>query len=261
MRNIAIEISYDGTDFAGWQRQVGKFSDVRTVQGVLESALQKIHKERITLYGSGRTDSGVHALKQLANFFSPLDAFPLEKFPLVLNTVLPHDVRVMSACEKDKNFSARKNAVSRIYRYFLTEEKNVSAINSRFVLPVKKMPRFEKLCEFANLLHGEMNCASFAASGDASLSTNRFLYGARFFFDEFFFHEKTLVFEIEANAFLWKMVRTILGTILQLERTGASVGDFQNIIAACDRKKAGPTVLPQGLFLWKVNLNGERVHV
>lgn len=260
MRNIAVELSYDGTDFAGWQKQVGRFSNVRTVQGELERALEKICKTNITLYGSGRTDSGVHAFRQLANFFSPLDTFPTEKFPLVLNALLPNDVRVINACEKDEKFSARKSAVSRIYRYFLMEEKNVTAVNSRFVLPVKKFPNSENVNALAKVLHGEMNCASFAAAGDASLSTNRFLYGARFFFDELFFHERVLVFEIEANAFLWKMVRTILGTILQLEKSGASAKDFENIIVARDRKKAGATIASQGLFLWKVNLDGKRVH-
>ena len=95
MRNILLTVSYDGTDFCGWQRQdfADKGKSVRTVQQVLEDALFSLHKQKINLTGSGRTDSGVHAFRQAANFFSPIDSIPVEKYPLALNSFLPEDVR------------------------------------------------------------------------------------------------------------------------------------------------------------------------
>ena len=90
---------------------------MRTVQAVLEEALAKLHGSHVTLYGSGRTDSGVHALSQAANFFSPIDSIPIEKYPLIINNMLPPDVRVMSAACTDEKFNARYSATSKVYRY------------------------------------------------------------------------------------------------------------------------------------------------
>ena len=101
MRNILLTVSYDGTDFCGWQRQDDKDGSEanRTVQGEVEKALEKLHKEKITLYGSGRTDSGVHALGQAANFYTPIDSIPAENFVRALNAFLPDDVQILESCE------------------------------------------------------------------------------------------------------------------------------------------------------------------
>src|SRR5574344_1827428 len=116
MRNILLTISYDGTDFSGWQRQdspAGTKSSIRTVQGELENALEKLHKTAVKLYGSGRTDSGVHASGQAANFFSPIDSIPVENYIQALNALLPHDIRIMASKEVPQDFNARFNATSR----------------------------------------------------------------------------------------------------------------------------------------------------
>ena len=106
MRNILLTISYDGTDFCGWQRQdhQNKKEAVRTVQCELESALEKLHRQPVILYGSGRTDSGVHAMGQAANFFSPIDSIPVENYPRALNSILPKDIRILDAQIKDEDF-------------------------------------------------------------------------------------------------------------------------------------------------------------
>ncbi|MCL1958308.1 MAG: tRNA pseudouridine(38-40) synthase TruA, partial [Spirochaetes bacterium] len=112
-RNIKLTIAYDGTDFCGWQRQ----DNERTVQGVIEDALEKMHSHPVSLTGSGRTDSGVHAVGQVANFYTDIDGIPPDRFAPALNSSLPHDIRVIESCETDKEFHARFSAKARIYRY------------------------------------------------------------------------------------------------------------------------------------------------
>ena len=154
MRNILLTISYDGTDFCGWQRQDDAVSGgeaERTVQGEIEKALEKIHKEKTTLYGSGRTDSGVHAVGQAANFYSPVDSMPAENYVRALNAFLPSDVRIMAAREVPEDFSARKSATSRVYRYFISFGDTTAADNMRFTWLVKNytpnLERLNKYCE------------------------------------------------------------------------------------------------------------------
>ena len=263
MRNILLTISYDGTDFCGWQRQdAGNIKNVsRTVQGEIEKALEKLHKVPVSLYGSGRTDSGVHAVAQKANFFSPIDSIPPEKYVCALNSFLPQDIRITSSIEVPEDFNARTSATSRIYRYFLTPQ-NILANNNRyswFVNYEMNIPRLNKYCE---CLSGEIDCASFAASGDASVSTFRYLEKAHFFTQESFPDgKKIVVFEIEANAFLWKMVRTITGTLINLDKINAPEDSLKRILEAKDRSKAGVTAPAKGLFLYDIKFDGIRRHI
>ena len=266
MRNILLTISYDGTDFCGWQRQDNAEGGEagRTVQGEIEKALEKIHKEKTTLYGSGRTDSGVHAVGQAANFFSPLASMPAENYVRALNAFLPDDVRIVDSREVTEEFSARKSATSRVYRYFISTDLNgnVTADNLRFCWRVKNYtPNLERLNKYCECLHGELDCSSFAASGDDSLSNNRYIDGARFFLQKDRWEKDLLVFEIEANAFLWKMVRTLTGTLVNLDKVGAPEDAMEKILNAHDRKKAGVTAPPNGLFLYEIKFDGIRRHV
>lgn len=263
MRNILLTISYDGTDFCGWQRQdCGDVKNCsRTVQGEIEIALEKLHKQPIILYGSGRTDSGVHACGQAANFFSPIDSIPVEKYPRALNTFLPQDIRIVDAKEVPEEFNARFSATSRVYRYFICPD-NILANNTRFAWFVNYKPNVERLNKYCQCLKGEIDCASFAASGDASLSTFRYLENASFFTQTSFPDGKEMVvFEIEANAFLWKMVRTITGTLIGLDKNDAPEDAFKKILEAKDRKAAGATAPSTGLFLYEIKFDGVRRHV
>ena len=265
MRNILLTISYDGTDFCGWQRQddaaTGGEAE-RTVQGEIEKALEKIHKQPTALYGSGRTDSGVHALGQAANFYSPVDSMPAENYVRALNAFLPSDVRIMAAREVPEDFSARKSATSRVYRYFIAAGDATSADNMRFSWLVKNYtPNLERLNKYCECLRGELDCSSFAASGDDSVSNNRYIDEAKFFFQKDRFGQDLLVFQIEANAFLWKMVRTLTGTLVNLDKTGAPEDAMKKILEARDRKVAGVTAPPTGLFLYEIKFDGIRRHV
>ena len=264
MRNILLTISYDGTDFCGWQRQDDKDGGEanRTVQGEIEKALEKLHKEKITLYGSGRTDSGVHALGQAANFYTTIDSIPAQNFVRALNAFLPDDVRILESCEVDEDFNARKSATSRMYRYFISLGEAVCANNARYSWFVPNYePNLERLNKYCECLKYEIDCASFAASGDDSVSTNRYIDGARFFMQKDIWGGELLVFEIEANAFLWKMVRTLTGTLVNLDKTDASEDSMKKILDSHDRTKAGVTAPPTGLFLYKIKFDGIRRHV
>ena len=264
LSNILLTISYDGTDFCGWQRQDDKDGGEanRTVQGEVEKALEKLHKEKITLYGSGRTDSGVHALGQAANFYTPIDSIPAENFVRALNAFLPDDVRILDSCEVEEDFNARKSATSRMYRYFISLGNAVTADNARYSWFVPNYePNLERLNKYCECLKGEIDCASFAASGDDSVSTNRYIDGARFFIQKDIWDKDMLVFEIEANAFLWKMVRTLTGTLINLDKTDAPEDSMKKILDSRDRTKAGVTAPPTGLFLYKIKFDGIRRHI
>lgn len=264
MRNINLTISYDGTDFCGWQRQDDKNGNEasRTVQGEVEKALEKLHKQKIILYGSGRTDSGVHALGQAANFFSPIDSIKTENYVRALNTFLPQDIRILKADEVSQNFNARFSATSRVYRYFISTDLSVPANMTRYVWNIPNYnPDLEKLNHFCTCLKGEIDCAAFASSGDDSVSTFRYIDDAHFYYEQDMWGRKLLVFQIEANAFLWKMVRTLTGTLINLDKNNKSEDSMEKILASKDRTKAGVTAPPTGLFLYEIKFDGIRRHV
>ena len=258
MKNILLTLSYDGTDFCGWQRQDSgvRRNVVRTVQGELEDALCKMLKTQVSVQGSGRTDSGVHATAQAATFFSPHDSVPVRNYCRALNGLLPPDIRVMDSMEVPGCFSARFSATSRTYRYVLYTGSVPPAYCTRYVWHLPYRPCLERLNAMASVLRGELDCATFCASGDQSTSTFRCLHSARFWYES----DERLLFEIEANAFLWKMVRSVLGTLIQLEHENKSAEDFAAIVHSRDRSRAGITAPPSGLFLHRVNFDGIRVH-
>lgn len=258
MANILLTISYDGTDFCGWQRQDKSAGGkpVRTVQGEIETALEKMFRTKINLYGSGRTDSGVHATAQAANFTSPVESIPPKNYVRALNGFLPRDIRIMQAAEVPEFFNSRFSATSRTYRYFIQAGTVPQARDSRYVWCIPNRPDANVLNSMCACLSGETDCATFSAAGDQSISTRRYIDRARFFYEK----EDLLVFEIEANAFLWKMVRSLTGTLIQCEQKGLGAQDFRNILESCDRSKAGMTAPPDGLFLWKISFDGTRRH-
>ncbi len=259
MTNILLTLSYDGTDFCGWQRQdkSAMGCSVRTVQGEIEKALEKMFRTHINLHGSGRTDSGVHANGQAADFISPADSVPEKNYVRALNGMLPPDIRILEAKKVADDFSSRFNATSRTYRYFIKTQNYPLARDARYVWHIPTRPDVDVLNGMCSCLKGELDCATFAAAGDQSLSTFRYIDKAHFWYEE----DDLLVFEIEANAFLWKMVRSITGTLIQCEQKGMKPEDFHAIVASKTRANAGVTAPPTGLFLWKINFDGIRRHI
>jgi tRNA pseudouridine38-40 synthase len=244
MRNIKLTIAYDGTGFCGWQQQRGR----RTVQAVIEAALEKMHGHPVALTGSGRTDSGVHAAGQAANFLTDIGTIKPGRFVQALNGLLPQDVRILSACGACADFHARFDAKSRIYRYHIIAGRRAMPHESRYALQAWNSPSVAALNSYCRLLQGELDCSVFAASGDLSKSSSRHIFYAAFYVEN-----RQLIFEICANAFLWKMVRSVVGTFLHYEQQGSPPEHLRDIIASKDRSLAGPTSPPHGLFLWKVD--------
>ncbi|MCL2762337.1 MAG: tRNA pseudouridine(38-40) synthase TruA [Treponema sp.] len=251
MRTIKLLIAYDGTDFCGWQRQAGQdipSQKARSVQAVIEAALEQMHTRPVALAGSGRTDSGVHAAGQVAHFHTDIDSIPPDRFVPALNGLLPQDIRILDAAAVRPDFHARFDARMRTYRYHFICGRRALPHESRYALQLWQMPSIDLLNAYCRLLVGERDCSIFAGAGDASLSRSRYIFHAAFFVEG-----NRLIFEISANAFLWKMVRSIAGTFLHYGERNTPPERLRDIIASGDRSLAGPTLPPQGLFLWKVD--------
>ncbi len=242
-RNIRLVISYDGTDFSGWQIQ----NSHRSVQGEIQKALEDLHGVPVTLTGSGRTDAGVHAVGQVANFYTEMDSVPSDRFREALNSRLPKDVRILYSDEVSKDFHSRRDAVLRCYEYNLMDGFVVPVHLAPYTWAVKEMPPLVLLNSMALELCGTHNFATFTAAGDASSSYVRDIQQA-----VFMGRGDLTVFRITGNAFLWKMVRSILGTLIDLARRGGSAEDIRRILNSEDRSNAGPTAPARGLFLTKV---------
>jgi tRNA pseudouridine38-40 synthase len=249
VRTIKLLIAYDGTDFCGWQRQAGH----RSVQGVIEGALEQMHGHPAALTGAGRTDSGVHAAGQAAHFRTDIESIEPGRFVPALNGLLPQDVRILEAGEASPDFHARFDARTRTYRYFFICGRQALPHEGRYALQLWRRPRVDLLNAYCRLLPGERDCSIFAGAGDggasaAGKSRSRYISHTAFFAEG-----SHLVFEISANAFLWKMVRSVVGTFLHYEERDTPPEQLRDIIASGSRELAGPTLPPHGLFLWKVD--------
>ncbi|MDC7227410.1 MAG: tRNA pseudouridine(38-40) synthase TruA [Spirochaetales bacterium] len=241
-RNIKLVISYDGTDFCGWQIQ----KNGRSVQGEIENALKQLHSADLRLTGSGRTDSGVHANGQVANFYTD-SSIPTGKFVPALNSILPQDVRILESSQAAEDFHSRFDAKIRIYRYYIKAADVCLPSQSRYCWRVRTKSDILRLNKIAAPLVGVHDFTAFAAAGDPSESKTRLLYSAVFTMERGF-----IVFKIAGNAFLWRMVRSIVGTIIEISNNGGSAADMLSILDSKDRSRAGATAPPQGLFLDRV---------
>lgn len=250
MRNrcIKLTLAYDGTDFAGWQCQNG----FRSVQGELERALSKMHGHAIGVIGAGRTDSGVHARGQVAHFHTDIASIPAEKFKLALNKLLPRDIRIISAEEMPHNFHARFDARYRRYKYFIRPGDTPYPFEDRYAWRIFHYPDVNRLNAMASCLKGELDCSAFASAKDKSPHKFRYLYHACFYYEG-----EALVFDIAANAFLWRMVRSIVGTLIELDKNNAEPDMFKKILLGKNRDDAGTTAPAHGLFLWYVGYYNE----
>jgi tRNA pseudouridine38-40 synthase len=260
MRTIKLLIAYDGTGFCGWQRQAGRNEADRSVQAVIEAALERMHGHPVAIAGAGRTDSGVHAAGQVASFHTDINSIKPDRFVPALNSLLPCDLRILQAIEVRSDFHARFDAKMRTYRYHFVCKRQALPHESRYALQVWCNPCIDLLNAYCRLLLGERDCSIFAASEGRlasekgeRLNDDRKSY-SRYISNAIFFAEGShLVFEISANAFLRKMVRSVAGTLLHYEERNAPPQLLREIIASGNRSLVGPTLPPQGLFLWKVD--------
>lgn len=251
MRNIRLVVAYDGTDFHGWQRQ----PQSRTIQEVLETALATITGERVKLNGSGRTDAGVHAAGQVANF-KAASPIPCPSLVKALNDILPAAVRVRKAEEAAATFHARYNATSKTYRYRILPTPVCPPFLARYVYHHPYPLDCDAMARAARLLEGERDFTSFAGTDPADRGKTK-REGAnirRVFHSRLAVREKPslIVYEVRGSGFLHHMVRNIVGTLLEVGSGRLSADDIPLILKARDRRGAGPTAPASGLWLVKV---------
>ncbi len=235
MRLLAI-IEYDGTEFEGFQLQRNR----RTVQGELEHALHKITGEPSRVIGAGRTDTGVHATGQGAHFDTPWKQ-STEVLQRALNAVLPNDIAIRSLVRVPKNFSARHDAKSRAYRYTILNQPIRSPLAERYALLVPDPLDVDAMDVAAQCLIGRHD---FCAFGTPSRGDNTVRQVHRAQVER---HGERVQIEVEANAFLYRMVRRIVGTLLLVGRGALNVEGFRDVMAR--KRRAGESVPPQGLCL------------
>jgi tRNA pseudouridine38-40 synthase len=242
VRNIKLEIEYDGTHFYGWQIQGN--TEQRTVQAEIEKALKQILNEDVKIIGAGRTDAGVHAISQIANFLTQGN-FSTSIIKKALNAVLPDDIVIKSVTEVSQDFNSRFSAIKRKYRYIISLEP--TAIERGFCWEVKYKIDVELMKSASVYLLGRHDFSSFCPRDFER--ENRFCD-----VKEVSFKKKSgrLIFEITADRFLRNMVRAIVGTLIDVGRGKIPVSYFKEIIDTKDRTKAGKTAPAQGLFLVKV---------
>ncbi len=232
-------VEYDGTEFAGFQTQKGG----RTVQAELERALGEFGDKPVRIVGGGRTDAGVHAAGQAASFTIDWKR-DLETLQRALNAKLPADISIRRLVEVPTNFSARYSAQSRVYEYRIYSAQARSALKGRFALWVPVPLDAEAMEEAARLLVGRKDFRSFGTPPRGE-NTVREMKAARVWRDD-----EYIRLRFEANAFLYRMVRRLVGSLLLVGRGEISVEQFQEIV---DRKrKSGMSAPPQGLTLLEI---------
>jgi len=244
MPNFKLVIEYDGTNYHGWQRQ----KDLITIQEIIEKAIQKMTDCQISVIGSGRTDAGVHALKQVANFHCQTHLTP-DIFYKGLNSLLPNDIVIKSCTQVEDSFHSRFNAKRKTYQYIIFNQAHRTALFNRYCYYVRKPLQIEAIENACKDLIGTYDYKSFQGGTDQHLSsTIRTVYQASIKKEI----DGILVFSIEANGFLRYMVRTIVGTMIHIGMGQLPPDCILPIIQSRSRDSAGPTAPPQGLFLVNV---------
>ncbi|HUH66037.1 MAG TPA: tRNA pseudouridine(38-40) synthase TruA [Syntrophales bacterium] len=242
-RNIKIVLEYDGTRYHGWQRQVNKV----TVQEILEKAISDITQEDVRVIGSGRTDAGVHAIGQVANFKtnSDIDVRGLHRG---INSLLPWDIVVNELKEADASFHARYDAKSKIYVYQISCGPVRPALGRNYAWFMHEPLDIGMMEEAARTLLGTFDFSSFCGSNCGIKNHVRTVMAVDIIKDE----RNIVKFSIEADGFLKHMVRNVIGTLADISKGRIPVARLADIVAAKDRRKAGQTAPAHGLFLKEV---------
>jgi len=241
-RNIKLIIEYDGTNYNGWQSQMNGTA----VQDIVEGALFQLTGEKVKLTGSGRTDSGVHAYGQVANFFST-SSIPAEKFSFALNTILPKDIIIKKSLEVGSEFHARFSAKGKKYRYLIYNSTHPSALLRNRTFHVFYNLNIAAMKEASTYFIGTHNFEGFMAKGSQVKNTIRTIWET-----SLIKRDEIIQIEITGDGFLYNMVRIIVGTLIDVGIGRIKTQDISNIIRSCDRKLAGRTAPPQGLYLVEV---------
>lgn len=242
MRNIMLTLGYDGTEYHGFQRQ----ENAVTIQEIIETAIKKVTGETVSITGCSRTDAGVHAMEYVCNFRTE-SSVPADKFCFALNSFLPDDVSCMASCEVDMDFHARYSAKSKTYTYTIFNAPHRNPVLCRFAWHYPIKIDIEKMKIAAKAIVGTHDFTAFMASGGQQKTTVKTVNFLNITTDE-----NRIFIEINADGFLYNMVRIIAGTLVYAGVGKLSPEEIPDIIESRDRVRAGITAPPQGLCLKKV---------
>ncbi len=242
MRNLRLEICYDGTRYRGWQRLAGTDN---TIQGKLEQTLSRILGEPIEVSGSGRTDAGAHALRQVANFHCH-STMPAEEIMQSLRRYLPEDIGIYSCKEASERFHARLNAKTKTYRYRIWNSDAPCVFERRFVAVIHEKLDVKAMEKAAAFLLGEHDFSAFCAAKSKKKSTIRRIDAISITREG-----EELRFDVSGNGFLYNMVRILVGTLVEVGM-GQRDPDSIPLLFGAPRSEAGILMIPQGLCLMEV---------
>ena len=255
MRTLKLTIAYDGAGYVGWQRQASGSS----IQGAIETALLPIEGAPVAVVGAGRTDSGVHALGQVASvrLTHPIDPDALVR---AVNARLRPDIRILAADVVPEPFHARFDATAKTYRYRLVHDPVLSPFGRRHGWHVPQPLDHERMADAGRALIGTHDFAAFQAAGASTRSTVRTLFSltvTRALSDPWSFDgdagPAVTIIDARGSGFLRHMVRVVVGTLVEVGRGQRDVADVERVLRGRDRRRAGQTAPPQGLFLMRVN--------
>lgn len=243
MRNLRLLLSYDGSRYRGWQRLPGQ---EMTIQGKLETALSRILGEQIEVVGSGRTDAGVHALGQVANFHCQ-SSLSCQEILSQLRRYLPEDIGIRSCMEAGPRFHARLNAKAKTYVYRVWNSETPCVFDRRYVYQVSEPLDFAAMEEACRLFLGAHDFSAFCANGQMKKNKVREIY--RFTLER---AGEELRFTVRGNGFLYHMVRIMVGTVLEVGQGKRKAQEIPLLLAGEKREAAGYTVPARGLCLQEV---------
>jgi len=244
MQTYCLIVQYDGTDYAGFQVQPGQ----RTIQGELEKALQRLGPNFIRINGAGRTDAGVHSEGQTVSFRDERLTVPVERLPDALNALLPRDIRVIESRLEDKDFHARFSARMKTYRYQIYEGEFPNVFLERYAYWSREQLDWAAITECSRFFLGELDFAAFASSGSSVKTTVRTMHQVKVDAEG-----PVKLIRFTADGFLYKMVRNLVGTLVDVGRGNLKLDDVRDILASKDRRLAGAAIAPHGLFLESVD--------
>lgn len=244
MRCLKLTLEYDGTGFCGFQKQTG--SGLRTVQGVMEGAIERLTGEKVRIIAAGRTDAGVHALGQVINFTTD-SGIPADRFPDALNSVLPSDIVVKDAEEADPSFHARFSAWAKRYCYLILNKERSSAIWRNYCCHVPFSLDVNLMRQGAQFFVGRHDFLAFSAAGSNVKNTVRNVFSFRVLENGHW-----ICFDVIADGFLYKMVRLMAGTLIEVGRGKLPPSRIKEILECGQRGQGGSTAQPQGLYLVRV---------
>jgi tRNA pseudouridine38-40 synthase len=239
---IRIKLEYDGSNYSGWQLQIGQDS----IQARLEAALDRIFSRHVRVHGSGRTDAGVHALGQVAAFDLPRD-FPPDELKRAMNALLPPDIAIIEASAVSDDFDPRRDARSRAYEYRVLNRDRRSPFDYRYGWLMQSHLNLDAMNEAARRFIGENDFASFRSLGSEETTTLRCVYKS-----EWRREGESFIYRVEASSFMRHMVRTMVATMVEVGRGKLAAERVTTLIDARDRSLAPASAPPQGLFLIEV---------